>query len=252
MKLTVIHRLLSKLYELDKEAARELPRKGDQGLGGIGLILSPKLANGGYHCTPTNSCTFANTGGGVHFSFLGEVREISDASPVVVTIPSADNPNFIVGENLYDFLCFGMFRGFFALEQLGYRFEETFTAYTDPNWQPSESRHEWVGLSNDDRKQGLLRLLAKRFGLVPWRDPTTKFERLQQTYLRQLIVPDLDDYLADAITDARLKNRLRHIFFSILRLCGLAPLREKSTRETYFLSPPLPLTRTAFIFIICG
>lgn len=154
----------------------------------LGLVelasATPRLQNGGYHCTPKNSCSFAHTGGeGVHFSFLGDLSEVNDASPVIVTIPMAfDHPNFIVGENLFDFLCFGMHRGFFAIEQLGYNFEETFIAYTDPNWQPSDRRHDWVGLTVDDQKSGLLRLLVERFGLIPWREPKTKFDRLQATY----------------------------------------------------------------------
>ena len=187
----VEHKLFSKLFEVDQEAALHFPRDFDPGLGGIGLLLTPELRNGGYGCTPKNSCSFAHTGGeGVHFSFLGNRSEVNDASPVIITIPMAfDHPNFIVGENLFDFLCFGMYRGFFALEQLGDNFEETFAAYTDPNWQPSTRRHDWVGLTVDDRKTGLLRLLIERFGLISWREPKAKFDRLQETYLAELRVP---------------------------------------------------------------
>ena len=191
-RIPIEHRLLLKLIEADKEAALQFRCNYDPGLGGIGLLLTPELRNGGYECTPKNSCSFAHTGGeGVHFSFLGNRSEVNDASPVIVTIPMVafDHPNFIVGENLFDFLCFGMYRGFFALEQLGYNFEETFTAYTDPNWQPSDRRHDWVGLTVDDQKSGLLRILVERFGLVPWREPKTKFDRLQERYLAKLQIP---------------------------------------------------------------
>jgi hypothetical protein len=193
--LPIEHRLLARLLEVDEEAARQFPRQDcDPGLGGIGLLLTPKLANGGYTCTPENSRSFAHTGGeGVHFSFLGELDEIDDASPVIVTIPMAfDHPNFIVGENLYDFLCFGIHRGFFALEQLGYNFEETFTAYTNPMWQPSVHRHDWVGLTVDDHTLNLLRLLIERFGLVPWKNAKIKFEQLQEAYLGKLRVSTED------------------------------------------------------------
>jgi hypothetical protein len=134
----------------------------------------------------------------VHFSFLGHDTEINDTSAVIVTIPMAfDHPNFIVGESLYDFLCFGIYRGFFALEQLGNDFEETFVAYTDPNWQPMTHGHFWVGLGVDDHKRGLLDFIVDRFGLVAWQDPKEKFERLQATYLQRLDIPTEDEPLAE-------------------------------------------------------
>ena len=196
MKIT--HPTFDRLRELDKEIARRFPSEYDLGLGGVGLILTPKLPTGGYHCTPTNSRTFAGTGGeGVHFSFLGQPSEINKESPVIVTIPVAfDHPNFIVGENLFDFLCFGMYRGFFALEQLGNNFEEAFTVYTDPSWQPTENDHYAVGYGVDDHKRAILDLLTERFGLVPWQEPRVKFERLQATYLVRLQVPADENFTA--------------------------------------------------------
>jgi hypothetical protein len=195
MTLQIRHPLFDQLRELDREIARRLPREHDPGLGGVGLILTPKLQNGGYRCTPSNSRAFAHTGGeGVHFSFLGEPDEIDETSAIIVTIPGVfDHPNFIVGESLFEFLCFGMYRGFFAIEQLGYRFEEAFRAYTDPNWQPSEDRHHWVGYGVDDRKRAILNLLIEKLQLAPWQQPLKKFHRLQEEYLGRLIIPPETD-----------------------------------------------------------
>jgi hypothetical protein len=193
--MKIAHPLLERLRELNEEVARRFPDKGDPGLGGVGLILTATLNNGGYYCTLKSSCSFAHTGGeGVHFSFLGQADEINEASPVIVTIPEAfDHPNFIVGESLFDFLCFGMFRGYFAIEQLGNTFEEAFAVYTDASWQPSERRHFWVGYGVDDRQRAILDLLIERFHLVPWEEPRAKFDRLQTTYLDKLQIPSDTD-----------------------------------------------------------
>jgi hypothetical protein len=213
MKIT--HQTLERLREVDKEIAFRFPSEYDLGLGGVGLLLRSKLTNGRYYCTPTNSRSFAGTGGeGVHFSFLGRPDEISEASPVIATIPMAfANPNFILGENLFDFLCFGMYRGFFALEQLGYNFEEAFTAYTDPSWQSTEDDHFAVGYGVDDRKRAILDLLIERFRLDPWQEPRAKFDRLQSTYLSTLQIPP------DNITAIHIRRRARVLAWSTADLC---------------------------------
>jgi len=80
-----------------------------------------------YDCkmTPTNSLSFATTGGDdVHFGMLRTNGVYGDHSPVVMTVPTADldprKANFVVGESLHDFLCLGCTHGFFQLEDMAY------------------------------------------------------------------------------------------------------------------------------------
>jgi hypothetical protein len=213
--LRIAHPLLDLLRSLDQEIARRFPSQNDAGLGYIGLILTPTLRNGGYHCTPENSLSFAHTGGeGVHFSLVSEANEITENSPIVVTIPQAfDHPNFIVGETLYDFLCFGIYRGFFALEQLGYNLDEAFSVYADPSWLPSEHRHFRVGYGVDERQRDILNLLIERLRLVPWQEPRAKFDRLQETHLSNLEIPPEVDY-----TEIHLRKARRSLAMSLANL----------------------------------
>src|SRR5688500_10275155 len=83
----------------------------------IGLILRVPPAYGGYRCTPTNSLSFATTGGdGTHFSFLRLAERCDDECPIVMTVPMSSSPNVIVGVNLREFLALGCRRGYFALD----------------------------------------------------------------------------------------------------------------------------------------
>lgn len=80
-----------------------------------------------YDCTPLNTTIFARTGGdGVHYSFL----EISETlQPIVMTVPmnfgtSIKDYNWILGDNLNEFLSLGYFNGWFPLEQLCHKKEQ--------------------------------------------------------------------------------------------------------------------------------
>jgi hypothetical protein len=125
-----------------------------------------------------------------------------------------------------------MHRGFFAIEQLGYNFVETFTAYTDSNWQPSHRRHDSVGLTVDDHKSGLLRLLIERFGLIPWREPKTKFDRLQERYFATLQIPPDTNFTSIRVrrgpqAQARSLGILReHLSQSVGVLCKVEQLSD--------------------------
>lgn len=180
------------LVQADHEAARRFPSKRDPGLGTLGLILAEPLRNGGYLSTPANSVAFAHTGGGgTHFSFLLAEASSCDESPVIVTIPEAlGSENFVVGENLYDFLCLGMHRGFFALEQLGYRFEECVRVYADPAWRAETQLHHWVGYHVDDGRRAMLAFLSKRFGLLAWKNVEERLADLGSRYRGRLIMPN--------------------------------------------------------------
>jgi len=184
----VNHPILEKLFELEREAARRFPREYDPGLGRIGLLLMRDLPNFGYPCTPTNSRSFAHTGGeGVHFSFLVSNDEINEESPILLTIPAAPkSPTFLVGETLLDFLCLGIQRGFTALENLGFLYEDTVKAYGNPTWRPTQHVQFWTCHALDEQDRAVLELLADRFRLVPWSDPKEKLDRLRSLYRSKL------------------------------------------------------------------
>lgn len=80
-----------------------------------------------YDSTPLNTKVFAHTGGdGVHYSILELSASIQ---PVIMTVPMAAGDsiskyNWILGENLTEFLSLGYYNGWFSLEQLCY----------DPSW----------------------------------------------------------------------------------------------------------------------
>ncbi|SHJ52790.1 hypothetical protein SAMN02745146_3357 [Hymenobacter daecheongensis DSM 21074] len=93
-----------------------------------GLLPVRPLENGGYECTPTNTLSFARTGGdGVHFSLLDARDETADG-PVVMTVPMAE-ANLVVAETLSEFLGIGCQTGWFELEQLAYDAPATLAYY---------------------------------------------------------------------------------------------------------------------------
>lgn len=191
-RISCNHPTLNKLRRLDSEAARRFPAPfpRDPGLGALGLIMWRGLQHRYYPCTPLNCWTFAHTGGdGVHFSLLALDGSIREDSPVVITIPSAfPCMNLIGGENLFDFLCFGMYRGYFCLGDLECNAKLTLRACTDPSWQPSEDRDYAMGFGVDEHHGRLLALLIERFGLQPWPGPE-RFEELQEKYKEKMVLP---------------------------------------------------------------
>jgi hypothetical protein len=186
----VDHPLFERFQQLDKEAAQRFLGRLDRGFDRLGLILDKKLDQSRYSfCTPLNCQTFAHTGGeGVHFSFLVQDGMIRETSPVVLTVPAMSGESFVVGENLFDFLCLGVHRGFFALEQLAYYPELTLEVYINPDWQPSESWHRSVGFVPGDEKRRLLAFLTNELGLRPWPN-AARFAALQERYGGLLQLP---------------------------------------------------------------
>ena len=90
----------------------------------VGLLFYAQPTRLGYDQTPRNCTAFATTGGdGVHFGFLDFARN-GEASPIVMTVPMADEPNRVVGRDMLHFLRLGTAAGFFVLEQLQYDFDE--------------------------------------------------------------------------------------------------------------------------------
>lgn len=163
------------LQRVHQLAAEQFPHDYlDVGLGAIGLFLHNHPKNAGYRQTPLNSITFASIGvDGIHFGSITGGDNVAPDCPVAITIPMAfDDPNYIVGESLYDFLCFGCRHGYSNLGNLHLSLEPTLDHYTNP---PNDFY--------DDRVPGILRLLSEQLSLCPWRDVRGHFNDLQSRFL---------------------------------------------------------------------
>jgi len=134
----------------------------------------------GTGATPTNSLTFAVTGGdGVHFGIVETNGEFTDFSPIVMTVPMCDTPNTIVGANLREFLALGCKFGYFALEQLIYAREETLRELALARFDPEA----------DKKERALLQELISTFALAPWANPTHRLAELTSMFASALRLP---------------------------------------------------------------
>ncbi len=169
------HDLLEQLYKFDK-----LMDDNDWGhIFGLNLgELEPY--EGTVLCdpqfTPTNSLSFARTGGDdVHFGLLSVAGKYGDNSPVVMTVPMADdNPNdtnFIVGSTLREFLCLGCQHGFFDLEKIAYP------------WKTELFELHARGTPEEDR---VYREFRERLGLEPWHNLCDRLAELNAEFRNQL------------------------------------------------------------------
>jgi hypothetical protein len=86
-----------------------------------------------YGPTPTNTEVFATTGGdGVHYSIL----ELSEyIQPVIMTVPmnfgnSMKSYNWVIAENLNEFLSIGYYVGWFPIEEFCYDKERAIGLYS--------------------------------------------------------------------------------------------------------------------------
>ena len=155
--------LLNELHRADAYIRDhfDIPYYFDAGIGSVGLKLATRLTTGGYWCSPTNALTFASTGGdGNHYSLLVRNGVIDNESPVVLTWPS-EGEHVIVGESLYDFLCFGLHGGYFEI--LSY----------DESEVPSEDVEDlWFFSHVEEPQRKVLTYLAKELDLKPspWKE----------------------------------------------------------------------------------
>lgn len=147
----------------------------------VGLILRSMEDRYGYDSTPLNADTFAGTGGdGVHFSFLRLPEPHHNDLPIVMTVPMATNCNFIVGTDLVDFLSLGCTFGYFALEQLAYKYDQTIDRIERGSHADRTS----------DLDDSLLRTMRVRFGLRPWVDVRSRLTRLHERFHRFIRLPE--------------------------------------------------------------
>jgi hypothetical protein len=166
---------LKRIHELARE---QFPHEYlDEGLGVIGLFLHDPPRKAGYDQTPKNSVTFASIGvDGIHFGSITERDKVESRMPIVLTIPMAfDEPNYIVGESLYDFLCLGCVHGYFNLGNLHLNLDATLDYYTLP-----------TGDFGDERAPRILRLLTDQLSLRPWQAVRAHFHDLQSRFLASL------------------------------------------------------------------
>lgn len=176
--------LLRELPIVDREIIERFPgERWEMGLQSLGLILGEELGATHYSTlTPINCRSFASTGGdGCHFSLYVDDGRITEESFVVMTVPDSYT-NVIVGENLFDFLCLGVRRGYFCLAYVSS--PKYLDAYTNPNWKPESPTDEFPD-PNDLIK---LEWLAQRLNLQPWTDPK-RLAELQEKYLPLLKLP---------------------------------------------------------------
>ncbi len=140
----------------------------------IGLNLIDDIKRWEYWCTPMNTACFASTfGDGVHFSFICESGQVFDNSPVVMTIPTAQTTNIIVGENLIDFLSLGCRASYFTLEQIEYQ-PQSHISLLDSHTYPSDMNKEEINM---------LQAIESEFDLKPWSNNEERLEELKQKYI---------------------------------------------------------------------
>lgn len=159
---------LDLLWQLTGEDRLTYGREWNQFFDAIGLILLSKLEHWEDGGSPANALTFAVTGGdSVHYSFLRQQGKPDDQCPVVMTLPAAEGRNFILAENLREFLGLGCRNGYFTLEQLEY----------DPDDQIAFLDSQAYDPDREDEELKLLQLIETRFAVRP---PTNVAARLQQ------------------------------------------------------------------------
>lgn len=138
---------------------------------GLNLLKSPVCWE--YWCTPTNTISFATThGDGVHFGFLCESGQPTDSSPIVMTLPSANTSNIIVGENFKEFLSLGCRVGFFELEQIEYQ---------PDRYLPFMDTHAYSEDATPSEIQ-MLKAIESRFSLTPWSRHRSRLSELKLKY----------------------------------------------------------------------
>lgn len=147
---------------------------GEDGCEAIGLLPMPSLHHSGYSQAPRNSLAFATTGGdGVHFSLVA-IDETAMASwPVVMTVAmNFGAENLIVGADLREFLGLGLRQGYFELEQLLYKPDETI------DWLDQD--FDQAPCSVD--KVRALTAIQRTFEISPWRKHGPRIAELQANF----------------------------------------------------------------------
>jgi len=168
------HTLLHALIEFAQEVAPEFDRDPTCGLEDIGLLFWDEIYY--YDSTPKNVIPFAATGGdGVHYSLLVRQGVCELDWPVVMTVPvgAGKLDNWILGENLLDFLHLGCHIGYFGLEGLAY--EDRSKVIADFDIADDQ-------LDHFPEKLDILRRVRAKFSLERWSNVEKKIYDLQVRY----------------------------------------------------------------------
>ena len=196
--VTVDLPLLDRLHELDETFMRGFPAESrfDYGLGRLGLLLTDELKPLFYdRIAPRNGLAIGTTGGnGVHFNLLVSENRVDVQSPVVVTVPGARDRllgNIFVGENLEDFVRYGLIRGFFAMEQFAYKREVAIAAFGSAEWQATEKWHHSVGFARDADDIAIAEYISKQLGLAPLTRTPEDFAALQERHRSKLVFDEI-------------------------------------------------------------
>lgn len=174
--------LLQKLIaiELEVEQRFQDPWRVSSGLSCLGLGFKGPKTRGGY--SPGNSRPFAHTGGeGVRFSFLNLPDLSPEEGPVVMTRPGCfHEPNTLVGESLFEFLCLGCRCGYRLLEYLGEGLDVSRRLY-DLMVEDDPGAEDLARYQQD-----VLDYLVERLNLEPWADVPSRLAELEVMYGQHL------------------------------------------------------------------
>ncbi len=187
----------SKLEQLWRLAQRQGETQGikpEYAFDSLGLILHyPPSADSDhkYDCTPLNASVFGSTGGdGVHFSLLHQDGQVSDDSPVIMTVPAlyGGPKNWVLGADLTEFLALGCQLGFYRLEYIAFE-RSTYPDFgvrqpvTFADFQPVEPDYQ-PGLD----------LIAQEFDLKLWPSLLPRLDELESRYLHLIQSGDTENY----------------------------------------------------------
>ncbi len=175
---------LEKLWMLAQIEADKRCTKPEYVFGEVGLYLKIPPVNQGYYPTPINTSTFAETqGDSVHYGLMRINGNVADSSPVIMTVPCnyGGQTNFVLGENLLDFLRLGCEVGYFSLEQLAYRRDDFIDYLSHPDREECEAGD-----------QELLDVLRQSLSLKPWGSVQERLEQLHEKYHSLLELPPGD------------------------------------------------------------
>ena len=145
----------------------------------LGLLMASDLAPSTYQQTPRNCIPFAYTGGdGVHFSFADIGEGLTNASPIVMTVPMQfERPNLVVGCNLRDFLALGLRVGYFVLEGLQYNREKWVRLLEDTSYRPVTNAMEL----------GTIKAIERAFDIAPWTNPEQHLHELEEQFTHLMV-----------------------------------------------------------------
>lgn len=155
---------------------------------GIDLRRPPLFRERTYCQAPLNSVKFARTGGdGIHYSFLVLDGHWSELSPVILTYPwrDPDCRNFVVANDLTEFLRLGIRRGYFALWAAVPN--ERGVAHDPAYLRELESGEFPEDIEPGERKA--LKRLARRFRLDPLDGVAERLAELRRRYQPLLQIP---------------------------------------------------------------